>query len=141
MPSHHLKAGRPPDVRLLALLAFVAVVPSFLGGIGAHDMFTAPLEYRLELVTLEPDGFPTRVTAAELAPHLTRDARRVIVPAHRWALGENGAGQLIRAVPDLLEFVCVLRRTHGARVIIRRRTLRGAELPIVDRSVRCGDAP
>lgn len=137
MSAADLKAGGPPDIRVLGLLALAALVPTLLGGIGAHDMFTAPVEYRLEVLALEADDFPTRISPVELAPHLTRDARRVILPAHGWALGENGAAQLVRAIPDLMSFVCALRRPHAVRVIVRRRTLRGEELPEVDRRQRC----
>lgn len=135
MPADpHLRA---PDARLLGALALLAVVPSFCGGIGAHDMFTAPVEYRLDLMTLEADGFPTRVTPHEMAPHLSRDARRVMLPAHGWALGENAATQLVRAADDLTAYLCTWRRPHGARVVVRRRALSGGELPRVDRTRVC----
>ena len=52
-------------------------------------MFTRPSWVRLRIEVVSGDGRARALSAAELAPHLGSDARRIVVPALHGTAGET----------------------------------------------------
>jgi hypothetical protein len=143
----HLSAARrPKDLALLGLLGLMLVLPvaHALGtpGVGSFSMFTRTVRYRLRLAVEGPSGPPALVSLDALAPHLGRDARRVLLPARRFVLGETDAELLAGGLGDLARLLCRLRpdAVHAV-VVLERQSLEGAALPSARARERCGRRP
>jgi hypothetical protein len=104
-----------PSRPLLCGLLLLAVAPPFVAralgsGPFAFAMFTEVERYHLELRVLEPTGWQ-QLRLSELAPHLSRDAARVVLPAQGYGFGREQVQLLGQALPDLARLVCQLRPT------------------------------
>ncbi|NIS28857.1 MAG: hypothetical protein GWN07_01995 [Actinobacteria bacterium] len=131
-------ASRPPLPLLLALCAALALGPLALpSGVGAFRMFTAPVEYRLDLAIEGERGYPRRLPARSLWPHLGRDARRVIGVADEWTLGETNAALLRAGLDDVGALVCALTDATTVRLVLSRRHLDRTPIDRTDRAVAC----
>jgi hypothetical protein len=129
---------RPPLVVLLLLCAALALAPLVLpDGVGGFQMFTAPVEYRLDLAIEGERGYPRRIPARALWPHLGRDGRRVIGVADEWTLGETNAALLRAGLDDVGALVCALTDAATVRLILSRRRLDESPLDRTDRAVVC----
>jgi hypothetical protein len=130
---------RAPVLACLLALALSPVVLSIAGAdAGGFGMFTRPMRYRVSILVERPGRPAARVPIASLAPHMSRDARRVLGPADRWTLGETNASLLAGGLDDLGELVCGLRPAATAvRVALERQSLSGTAWPSVRRSVAC----
>src|SRR5262249_19572558 len=126
----------------IALLAALAAWPLLfrLGGstVGSFGMFTGFVRYRLSVRALGPDGAAADVPLFRLAPHMGRDARRIIVPAAAGAFRETHVALLASGLDDLGRLAC---RTEGAAsaidVRLARWRLDGTALPEARARVDC----
>lgn len=131
---------RPHDAILVALvLAMIAPPVAHLAGapgVGSFSMFSAPREYRLRISIVGGSGAAEPVALRSLAAHLSRDARRVIVPASTWRMGETSLELLHGGLDDLGDLVCALRReARRVEVVLEER---GVPPPrTTTRSARC----
>ena len=128
--------------RPLALCAALLVLPlaSYLGltGVGSHRMFTRPFQYRLRITAYEHDGLPVSIAPRALAPHLGRDARRVIAPAGDFTTGETTASLLPDTLDEIADLVCAGHRGAAqVEVQLDRRTLDGTPLAAVRHRTVC----
>src|SRR5688572_22768760 len=87
-----------PSAPLLGLLLLLALVPPLLAQtagetVGSFAMFSAVDRYRLELAVRSPGGV-REVPLRRLAPHLSRDAKRIILPAAGGSFGRDQANIL-----------------------------------------------
>jgi len=101
-----------PSRRLLYGLLLLAVLPPFVGralgsGPFAFAMFTRVERYHLEVRAALPGG-SRRFSLSELEPHLSRDARRVVLPAQGYGFGQEQVQLLEQALPDIARLVCEL---------------------------------
>jgi hypothetical protein len=102
-----------PSRWLLSALVLLAVAPPFVAravgsGPFAFGMFTRVERYHLELHVQEAGGW-RELELRELAPHLSRDAARVILPARGYGFGQEQVQLLGGALPDLARLACRLR--------------------------------
>jgi hypothetical protein len=104
----------------------MVVAPPFLARaagtpLGAFSMFARLERYHLELTIQTPSGEePLKLN--RLAPHLSRDARRVILPAAGYAVGGDQVDLLEGGLEDIARLVCQLRPRARA---VRARLYRG----------------
>ena len=111
-----------PSRRLLYGLLLLAALPPFVAralgsGPFAFAMFTRVERYHLE-VHAELPGRSRRLSLSELEPHLSRDARRVVLPAEGYGFGQEQVQLLAHALPDIARLVCELEPT-ASRVLLR----------------------
>lgn len=132
-------AGRPPLWALLSLcaLAIVPVALSYLGvsDVGAFRMFTRPFEQHVALAITTHDGERREIPFLSLERHLSRDDRRVLMPAVAWAPGETAASLLdVRGARDLAALLCALHpEARRASVEVTRRSLPGHDALLGER--------
>jgi hypothetical protein len=114
----------PPRWALVALLALFTLPPFLaraLGSpIGDFAMFSRIGRYHLELsiVTAEVE---TEVPVRELKPHLSRDARLIILPAASNGFGQDQTDLLEAGLPDIGRLLCQLRpEASSAKVRLGR---------------------
>ncbi len=130
--------SRPPLSVLLALCLALALAPLTLpDGVGAFRMFTAPVEYRLDLAIEGERGYPRRIPLRSLQPHLGRDAWRVIGVADDWTLGETNAALLRSGLGDLGSLVCEVTDAATVRLVLSRRRIDATPIDRTDRAVSC----
>ena len=132
MSTGHL-SGPLPHARILFGVVFVAALPvaSYATGetVGAFRMFTDLTEYRLTLDVVSPQG-RRNVPLSRLAPHLGRDARRVILPAARGFVGETNSELLAAGLEDLGRLVCALEAdASSVELLLHRRRAEGPMPP------------
>src|SRR5438046_1339460 len=104
-----MSTSKPPALWVLLSLCALAVLPivaSYAGAVGAFRMFTRPFETHVALWITTPDGSRVAVPFETLTRHLSRDDRRVLMPAVDWAPGETAASLL--DADDLAALVCAL---------------------------------
>jgi hypothetical protein len=104
-----------PSRPLLCGLLLLAISPPFVAralgsGPFAFAMFTRIERYHLELDAELPGGW-RRLSLSELSPHLSRDARRVLLPAQGYGFGQEQVQLLAQALPDIARLVCELEPT------------------------------
>jgi hypothetical protein len=123
------------------LLMLALPVSSYWTGstVGSYRMFTDLVHYHVELWRVGASGARQIIELAELAPHLGREARRIILPAAHRATGETAAELLVAGRQDLARLGCTLHpQARSVEIIVQRRALRG-ELRIDRSELRCGD--
>ena len=96
---------------LVALLLF-AVVPAFVAQaqgsvIGSYTMFHRLSLYHLELGAVF-EGSERRVELRSLSPHLSPEARVILMPAGGRAVGADQIDVVAASLPDLARLVCGL---------------------------------
>jgi hypothetical protein len=101
----------PPRPVMLGLL-LLAVAPPFLArasgtSVGAFGMFARLEQHHLEIEVLRPSG-PERLALRRLAPHLSREARQIVLPADGYALGADQVDLLAGGLRDLGRLTCQL---------------------------------
>ncbi len=107
----------PPRPVLFALL-LLAVLPPFVAQaqgsvIGSYTMFHRLSRYHLELGSVGPYG-EQRVELRALAPHLSREARVILLPAGGMAVGADQVEVAEAALADLARLVCAV--TPGSKL-------------------------
>lgn len=122
-------SGSLPHGRILFGVVFVAALPvaSYATGetVGAFRMFTDLTEYRLIIDVVSPEG-RRNMPLNRLAPHLGRDARRVILPAAQGFVGETNSELLAAGLDDLGRLVCALERdASSVELSLGRRRAEG----------------
>ncbi len=95
------------------LLLALAVLPPWLARIASYPvgdfaMFSAVERYHLELSVDLPGHPGAPVDVRSLAPHLSRDARAVILPAASNGFGKDQIDLLQSGLPDLARLICEL---------------------------------
>jgi hypothetical protein len=115
----------PPRPVLLGLLT-LAVAPPFLAllsgsSVGAFGMFARLERHHLEIDVVLPSG-SRRFALRRLAPHLSRDARRIVLPADGYPLGADQVELLAGGLHDLGRLTCEL---ETAATLARVRFYRG----------------
>jgi hypothetical protein len=105
--------GATPRPLLLILLAAVALLSPLAiraagGTAGAFMMFTQPMRFRLRVIAVGSDGRQSLLELARLGPHLGNDARRILLPAEDWQVGETQLALLATALRDIGELACKL---------------------------------
>ncbi len=116
----------PAAVVPLAALALLLSLALQLGGAnaGAFKMFTDPVRYRVRLHAVSADGKRTPFRLSRLEPHLGRDARRVVVRAEEWFVGETQVTLLGDGLEDLGELACrVEPRVQKFELALERRSI------------------
>jgi hypothetical protein len=89
-------------------------------GVGGFRMFTKVEWVRLTIELRDRDQLARRLGAAELSPHLGRDARRIVLPALNGFSGETAVVLLAEGLPDLARLACQIGRAPSARVQLER---------------------
>ena len=145
-PDLSARAPTAPPYRALALVSLLLCVPLvwplFGGrGVGAFRMFTQLQYARLAIAVGDGgesgDGRGLRaLPVAQLAPHLSLDARRIVVAAERELAGETAASLLAEGLPDLARLACEVSRARRAEVRLTRRGLL-RELPPLQVALEC----
>ena len=101
----------PPRPVLCALLALATVPPlvSQASGsvVGAYTMFHRVVRYHLDLGVVE-HGTERAVSVRSLAPHLSRPARPILLPADGQAIGADQVDVVANGLPDLARLLCNL---------------------------------
>jgi hypothetical protein len=99
----------------LSLLAFAPPFVAQASGtfVGAFTMFSRLERYHLELGIVTASG-EEPVNLSTLRPHLSRDARRVILPAQGYAVGADQVDVLAGGLVDIARLVCELRPSANA---------------------------
>jgi hypothetical protein len=82
--------------------------------VGAFSMFTRLERYHLELAVRTASG-EQPVALRSLAPHLSKEAKRVILPAQGYAIGADQVDLVAGGLDDIARLVCDLRpeATHA----------------------------
>lgn len=132
--------ARPPlrqTVLALALAAGVPLLAALLSTkVGSYSMFTRLAFYKVEMSV---DGMP--FYRRKLAPHLGRDAARVVLSGNGRGIGETNVEILARSLPSLTSFLCTIQ--PGARRTQAKLTTRpivgGPSSEVVNATI-CGGA-
>lgn len=127
---------------LVVLLLLASVPPLLLqvfgDGPGSFAMFTRPERYRLRLLTTRADQSRRYVPLSRLAPHLGKDARRVVLEASDWYVGETHVALLASGLGDLGRLVCEIEHEALAvEVVLERATILHATRPTQVERVSC----
>lgn len=130
----------PPRSVLCALLV-LATVPPFVAQasgsvVGSFTMFNRIVRYHLDLSVVGSDG-ERRVSVRSLAPHLSPEARPIVLPAEGYAVGADQVDVVATGLPEFARLLCDLHPgAHRARARLvqdpfdQRDTLvRSAEVP------------
>lgn len=101
-----------PAPRVLIALLVLAFVPPFVAQasgsvVGSFTMFNRIERYHLELWLETPEG-ARQVRLRTLAPHLSRDAARILLPAEGFAVGADQVDLVADGLTDLARLVCSL---------------------------------
>lgn len=101
----------PPRPVLIALL-LLAVTPAFVAQargsvIGSYTMFHRLALYHLDLTAVFVED-ERRVELRTLAPHLSPEARIILMPAGGRAVGADQIDVVAASLPDLARLVCAL---------------------------------
>jgi hypothetical protein len=113
----------PPRPVLCALLALATLPPllSQASGsvVGSFTMFNRVVRYHLELRVQEDDGTERRISVHSLAPHLSRAARPILLPAEGHAIGADQVDVVAHGLFDLTRLLCDLHpRAERARATL-----------------------
>jgi hypothetical protein len=110
---------RPVLCALLALATLPPLVSQATGSVvGSFTMFNRILRYHLELRVMQ-DGAERRVSVHSLAPHLSRAARPILLPAEGHAIGADQVDVVAHGLSDLARLLCELHpRAERARAIL-----------------------
>ena len=122
---------------LLAAFSLPFVARALGTGIGAFSMFTHLEQYHLDVSVRTASG-EEPLPLATLAPHLSQDARQVILPAAGHGFGEEQIDDLTSGLPEIGALVCALQPTaSSARARLSRGPLHGIDRVSADVTVRC----
>jgi hypothetical protein len=110
------------------LLVVLALAPPFVlrafgSGVGSFSMFTGPVRYHLRIIVERPDGGREQFPVRALEPHLGRDARRIVLPAEQWFVGETHAELVAGGLDDLGLLVCRLRPARAVDIVMDRHSV------------------
>jgi hypothetical protein len=110
---------RPVLCALLALAALPPLVSQATGSVvGSFTMFTRVVRYHLELRVIE-DATERRVSVHSLAPHLSRAARPILLPAEGHAVGADQVDVAAHGLSDVSRLLCELHpRAERARATL-----------------------
>lgn len=98
----------PLKVLVLGVVVGLPLLSRLLGTpVGAFSMFERLERYHLRLYARTPAGV-REVPLRTLAPHLSRAARRIVLPAQSNAIGADQVPLLAGGLDDLAVLVCKL---------------------------------
>ena len=130
----------PPRPVLCALLV-LATAPPFVAQasgsvVGSFTMFHHIVRYHLDLSVVGSDG-ERRISVRSLAPHLSREARPIVLPAEGYAVGADQVDVVATGLPEFARLLCDLHPDAlraSARLVqdpfdARQTLVRSAELP------------
>ena len=131
----------PPRWVLLTLLALFTLPPFVaraLGSpIGDFAMFSRIGRYHLELSVITPQG-DTIVPLRELKPHLSRDARLIILPAASNGFGQDQTDLLQTGLTDIGRLLCELRpEARSAKVRLARGSVEATQVTWTESITPC----
>jgi hypothetical protein len=105
--------------------------------IGAFAMFVRVERYHLDLDVQTGSGV-RRVDVRRLSPHLSRDARQVILPAAGHGYGLEQIDELSSGLSDIARLVCALRPDAlTAQARLSRGPFQGPDRVTADVTVAC----
>lgn len=113
-----------PAPRVLITLLVLAFVPPFVAQasgsvVGSFTMFNRIERYHLELWLETPEG-ERQIRLRSLAPHLSRDAARILLPAEGFAVGADQVDLVADGLTDIARLGCALHpvaRTASVRMV------------------------
>jgi hypothetical protein len=135
----------PPRWALVALLALFTLPPFVaraLGSpIGDFAMFSRIGRYHLELSIVTPER-ETIVPVRELKPHLSHDARLIILPAASNGFGQDQTDLLEAGLADIGRLLCELRPdARTARVRLGRGPIEPGAFVWTESTTLCRHSP
>lgn len=113
---------------LLALSVAPPLVAHATGSVvGAFSMFGHLERYHLEVAAITPAG-AKRLPLRALAPHLSRDAKQMLLPAESYAVGADQVRLVAGTLPSIATLACRLTpAATSVRVVMERAAMRGDE--------------
>jgi hypothetical protein len=100
-------------------------------------MFSALERYRL-IIAVRSSAGERRLPLSRLTPHLSYDARRIILPAASGGLGRDQTSLLAAGLPDLARLVCQLEAdATSVRLTLLRGPVRARELSPTELELSC----
>lgn len=127
---------------LFALLLF-ATLPPFIAQasgavVGSFTMFARLERYHIELEVVTAEG-GRKVTLASLAPHLTPEARRILLPADGYAVGADQIDLTVAGLADIAALLCAVHpQARRARVRLLRDPFEPRLTSASEAQQRCG---
>ncbi len=129
----------PTRSALLGLL-ILAVAPPFVARaagtfVGASTMFTQLERYHVEISVHTPAGnepMPLHL----LAPHMSRDARNILLPSEGHAVGASQIAIVAGGLADIARLVCLVRPDASSAVVELERDPFDHHEPAVERVER-----
>ena len=127
---------------MLVLLLAVATLPPFIARalhspVGDFALFSRIGQYQLEVSVQGPSGSEV-VEPAELAPHLSRDARLVLLPPGGRGFGDDQADLVESGLADLGRLACALRpQAKSAKIRLGRTAFGRDELHFTESQTAC----
>jgi len=114
--------GRIPPRSVLAALLVLAVAPPFVAQasgsvVGSFTMFHRIVRYHLDLSVVGSDG-EHRVSVRSLRPHLSPEARNIVLPADGYAVGADQVDVVAAGLPEFARLLCDL---HPGALTARAR--------------------
>jgi hypothetical protein len=114
-----------PRRRVLIALLVLAAAPPFVAQasgsmVGSFTMFNQLERYHLELWIETAQG-KREIPFQSLAPHLSPEAARILLPAEGYAVGADQVDLVAAGLPDLARVGCALHpEAESARVELTR---------------------
>jgi hypothetical protein len=114
-----------PARPVLFALLLLATLPPFIAQasgsvVGSFTMFARLERYHIELEVMTAEG-ARAVTLATLGPHLTPEARRILLPAAGYAVGADQIDLTVAGLADIATLLCALHpHAESARVRLVR---------------------
>ena len=135
----------PPRWALVALLALFTLPPFLaraLGSpIGDFAMFSRIGRYHVQLSIVTPAG-EAPVPLRELGPHLSRDARLIILPAASNGFGQDQTDLLEAGLADIGRLLCQLRpEARTAKVRLGRGPIEPGTFVWTESTTLCRHSP
>ncbi len=132
---------KPPRWALAVLLAVIALPPFVARALGSpvgdFAMFSRVGRYHLELSVVRAAG-KEAVSLTELRPHLSRDARAILMPAAGSGFGQDQTDLLQSGLADIGQLLCELRpNASAANVRLGRGPIRSRELSWTEATTVC----
>ena len=131
-----------PSRSLLVALLSLAVLPAFVAQaqgsvVGSYTMFHRLSFYHLDLA-VDLDGGARRVELRSIAPHLSPEARLILMPAGGSAVGADQIDVVAASLPDLARLVCALHpRAERGRATLSQQPLARTRMSERSAEVAC----
>lgn len=135
-----------PAPRVLTALLVLAFAPPFLAQasgsvVGSFTMFNRIERYHLE-TWIETEQAERSVRLRVLAPHLSPEAARILLPAEGYAVGADQVDVVANGLADIARLLCELYpNARGARVRLVRDPFDLARASEQQAKLSCAVAP